>query len=138
MLLDTPHLVFQLLRSYPLRAWLDCLQALEDQLDNFDFDGSHEYTMHDHNSRGHAADELIDENGMKGALLHYLLSLETESRRLRRDMCVVQSRPGDHTSSVLSISELMDKYLQVQFHMESILSRTQHRLDMKQNSILNT
>ncbi|KAJ5173894.1 uncharacterized protein N7500_001825 [Penicillium coprophilum] len=131
---DTVHLV----RCYALNAWFDRLQTLRDQLEDLSLQSlSPRGTLRNEDplesdEESHTADGLLDEEGMKSAILCYISSLDGECHRLETDLRAAQG--GSHTNafkSVHALSQMMKKYTHIRLQMSNLLSETQHLLDMK-------
>ncbi|KAJ5972756.1 uncharacterized protein N7479_002674 [Penicillium vulpinum] len=134
----------QLIRSYALNAWFDRLQTLKDQIEDLSLQSlSHRGIRRrrnedpqDSEEENHTVDGLIDEEGMKSAILRYISSLDGECQRLKLDLDVVKG--GSSTNMFASI-EILDqtteKYTHVRLQMSNLLAETQHLLDMKNRKL---
>ncbi|KZN86618.1 hypothetical protein EN45_051520 [Penicillium chrysogenum] len=128
-----------LIRSYALNAWFDRLQTLKDQLEDLSLQNlSHRGTQHkedpqDSDEENHTVDGLLDEEGMKGAILRYISSLDGECQRLKLDLRLAET--GSSTSDFEMLEQAMEKYTYIRSEMGNILAETQHLLDMKNSKI---
>ncbi|KAI3196134.1 hypothetical protein CBS147311_7636 [Penicillium roqueforti] len=134
--------VVHLIRSYALNAWFDRLQTLKDQLEDLSLQSlSHRSIQHDEDPQDSeeenpTCDGLIDEEGMKGAILRYIASLDGECQRLKIDLHAAKigfSTTG--SDSVRTLEQTMEKYTHIRSQMSNLLSETQHLLDMKNSRI---
>ena len=135
-----PTYLYQLLRAYAVDAWFNRLQAVSDQLEDL-----HSRVFKLKNTDIHSAadtqgqqptlrDEgLLNEEGLRGALLRYLSSLNSESRQLDLDLRVAEKRFGKGHECVLVLRNMQEKYAHVTCRMGYLLSQTEHRLEMKQS-----
>lgn len=135
-----PAETIRLIRSYALNAWFDRLQTLKDQLEDVSLQSLfHRGTTHnedpqDSDEENHTVNGLIDEEGMKSAILRYISSLDGECQRLKLDLRA--AKIGSSTKcldSVRTLDETMEKYIYIRSQMGNLLSETQHLLDMKNN-----
>ncbi|KAJ6150094.1 hypothetical protein N7471_001293 [Penicillium samsonianum] len=133
-----PAETIHLIRSYALNAWFDRLQTLKDQLEDLSLQSLfHRGTTHnedpqDSDEENHTVDGLIDEEGIKSAILRYISSLDGECQRLKLDLRA--AKIGSSTKgldSVRTLDETMEKYIYIRSQMGNLLSETQHLLDMK-------
>jgi hypothetical protein len=128
-----------LIRSYALNAWFDRLQTLKDQLEDLSLQNlSHRGTQHkedpqDSDEENHTVDGLLDEEGMKGAILRYISSLDGERQRLKLDLRLAET--GSSRSDFEMLEQAMEKYTYIRSEMGNILAETQHLLDMKNSKI---
>lgn len=128
-----------LIRSYALKAWFDRLQTLKDQLEDLSLQSlSYRGTQHkegpeDSDEESHTVDGLLDEEGMKSAILRYISSLDGECQRLKLDLRL--TRTGSSTNDFGMLEQTMEKYTCIRLEMSNILSEVQHLLDMKNSKI---
>ncbi|CAG8896346.1 unnamed protein product [Penicillium egyptiacum] len=134
-LTDTVHLI----RPYALNAWFDRLQTLRDQLEDFSLQSlSHRETPHkkdpqDEDEEKHTVDGLVDEEGIKSAILRYISSLDGECQRLKLDLR--SAKIGSSTNDFELLDQTTEKYTCIRSEMGNLLSETQHLLDMKNRKI---
>ncbi|CAG8329779.1 unnamed protein product [Penicillium nalgiovense] len=128
-----------LIRSYALNAWFDRLQTLKDQLEDLSLQClSYRGTQHkedpeDSDEESHTVDGLLDEEGMKSAILRYISSLDGECQRLKLDLRL--TRTGSSTNDFEMLEQTMEKYTCIRLEMSNILSEVQHLLDIKNSKI---
>ncbi|CAI7576863.1 unnamed protein product [Penicillium glandicola] len=133
-LTDIVHIV----RSYALNAWFDRLQILKDQLEDLSLqNSSHRSTRHnedlqDSEEENNLGYELLDEEGMKSVILRYISSLDGECQRLKLDLR--EAKGGSSINgfgSVIIFDQTLERYTHIRSQMSSLLSETQHLLDVK-------
>jgi hypothetical protein len=128
-----------LIRSYALNAWFDRLQTLKDQLEDLSLQSlSYRGTQHkegpqDSDEENHTVDGLLDEEGMKSAILRYISSLDGECQRLKLDLRLAET--GSSTNDFEMLEQTMEKYTYIRSEMGNILAEAQHLLDMKKGKI---
>ncbi|OJD15803.1 hypothetical protein AJ78_03983 [Emergomyces pasteurianus Ep9510] len=134
--------VINILQEYAVNAWFDRLQTLEDQLENLKLQNliqmatGEEQTLKKPADEEYSEDEMIHEEGMKEALLRYISSLEINIQRLNFELHAAGKRvTRDPRDDSARVDETVKKYLHIKLHMDLLLSRTQHRLEMKNNRI---
>ncbi|KAJ5205543.1 hypothetical protein N7491_003829 [Penicillium cf. griseofulvum] len=134
--------IVQLVRSYALDAWFDRLQTLKDQLEDLSFRSlSRRGTPHNEDPQNsdednHIVDGLLDEEGMKNAIVRYISSLNGECQWLELDLRT--AKIGSSTNdfgSVQVLDEMMEKYVLIRLQMSDLLSETQNLLDIKNSKI---
>lgn len=134
-----PAYFYNILRAYAVNAWFDRLQAVEDQLENFDYRMStlkdaQDYSTSDAQSQCYLAGEhLLNEEGLRGALLRYASSLESETRQLELDLRAAEVRFRKDHGCFLVLRQTKEKYAHIACRMGHMLSQTQHRLGLKQS-----
>lgn len=129
---------YHLLREYAVNAWFDRLQAVEDQLENLDCQASMvEQTQDDLSSdfKGLHEERILNEEGLRGALLRYLLPLKSESSQLELDLRAAGERFGQSHEHLSPLRNIREKYAYITCRVEYLLSRTEHRFEMKQSLI---
>ena len=128
-----------LIRLYALNAWFDRLQTLRDQLEDLSLQSlSHRGTQHkedpqDSDEENHTVDGLLDEEGIKNAILRYISSLDSECQRLKLDLRLAET--GSSTGDTDMLEQAMEKYTYIRSEMGNILAESQHLLDMKNTKI---
>ncbi|KAJ6178049.1 hypothetical protein N7519_008510 [Penicillium mononematosum] len=128
-----------LIRSYALNAWFDRLQTLKDQLEDLSLQRlsrqgtQYEEDLQDSDEENHTVDGLLDEEGMKSAILRYISSLDGECRRLKLDLRLAKT--GSSTNDFEMLDQTMEKYTYIRAEMGNLLAETQHLLDMKNSKI---
>ncbi|OAX82594.1 hypothetical protein ACJ72_03058 [Emergomyces africanus] len=128
-----PNDIIHILQEYAINAWFDRLQTLEDQLENLKLQSQHQKVTDVEQT---SEDEMLHEEGMKEALLRYISSLEINIRCLNFELHAMgKGMARNSRDNSAQLDETIKKYLHIKLHMDLLLSRTQHRLDMKNNRI---
>ncbi|CAI7647601.1 unnamed protein product [Penicillium viridicatum] len=140
-----PAEIVHLVRLYALNAWFDRVQTLRDQLEDLSLESlSHQSTQHNEDSEdpeeeNHTVDAPINEEGIKGAILRYISSLNVECQRLKLDLRAAKlGSTTDGFDCVRTLDQTMEKYTHIRSQMSNLLSETQHLLDMKNSKIQQT
>ncbi|KAJ5375438.1 hypothetical protein N7517_007444 [Penicillium concentricum] len=133
--------IIQIVRSYALNAWFDRLQTLQDQLEDLRLQSlSHGGTQRnedpqDSDEENHTVNGLLDEEGMKSAIVRYMSSLDTEEQRLRVDMHAARIESSIDSLDYTTLDDTREIYIKIRLHMSNLLYNTQHLLDMKNSKI---
>ncbi|KAJ5521351.1 hypothetical protein N7527_005466 [Penicillium freii] len=101
---------------------------------------SHQSTQHnedpEHPEENHTVDAPINEEGIKGAILRYISSLDVECQRLKLDLRAAKlGLATNGFDCVRTLDQMLENYTHIRSQMSNILSETQHLLDMKNSKM---